>query len=106
MLVCCTNFYVLIILFIFKEADYSILITPDGIEDTGMETNNQLTEPDVKTEVLVHSNDTNETESKIFFVKRIFFSLGYKNAYDILQLLWIMLSYSCRLNTLFLDFKV
>ena len=75
-------------MFIFKEADYSILITPDVIEGTGMETSNQLTEPDVKTEpeVLVHSNDTNEIESKIFFFKN-FFSLGYKNAYDILQLL-------------------
>ena len=69
----------MIILFIFKEADYSILITPDGIEDTGMETNNQLTElTDVKmeSEVLVHSNDTNEAESKIFVVKRKLFFTG------------------------------
>ena len=63
-------------MFILKEADYSILITPDVIEGTGMETNNHLTEPDVKTEVLVHSNDTNEAESKIFVVKRKLFFTG------------------------------
>ena len=71
MLVFCTNFYAIIILFKFKEADSSVLIGPKLIEDADIEINNQLTECHVKIEpeVLIHSNDTDETESKIFFTR-------------------------------------
>ena len=58
-------------MFKFKEADSSVLIGPKLIEDADIEINNQLTECHVKIEpeVLIHSTDTDETESKIFFTR-------------------------------------
>ena len=78
MLVCCANFNVKILLFIFQQVYYSVLINPDIIEHADTKTNNQLDESKIKIkhEVLIYSNDTNETESKIFFVKRKLFLLG------------------------------
>ena len=72
MLVCCANFSVKKILFIFEQVYYSVLINPYNIKHVDTKTNNQLAEFKVKFEheVLTHSNDTNKTESKVFFVKQ------------------------------------
>ena len=69
-------------MFKFKEADSSVLIGPKLIEDGDIETNKKITEFRVKIEpkVLIRRNDTNETESKIFFTwlkKRILYMFRF-----------------------------
>ena len=61
----------------------SILVCIDVNEDADTETNIQPTGFEVKVEPEAGSNDTNKTESKIFFVKRKLLLLGYKSVYDI-----------------------
>ena len=64
---------------------FTFTVTSDVNEDASMGTNKQQVGFDVKIEpeVSIHSNDTNETKSKIFCVKRKILLLGYKSVYDI-----------------------
>ena len=64
---------------------FTFTVTSDVNEDASMGTNKQQIVFSVKIEpeVLIRSNYTNQTESKIFCVKRKVLSLGYKSVYDI-----------------------